>query len=398
VNNLRQQYESNELAQMGSGLHSGHRYRAIREVTLVSALVNLGLSVVKIVGGTVSNSQALVADGVHSLADLVTDVAVLFAVKHSAKAPSEAYPYGRARIETAMTLALGGVLVLVGAGIAIQAAQRLTSLQGAVHPGMLALWLALLSIVANEGLYYYSIKIARRHNSKLLQANAWHHRTDSISSVVVLVGLVGVRLGFDYLDALAAIGVAAMICKVGWDLGAESLRELMDVALAEEEVQQLRDIIMQTAGVVGLHELRTRMFGSQALVDVHVIVNPSLSVSEGHHVGERIRMALLAQVEKVSDALVHIDAEDDEFSGDTLGLPGRTQVRRQMEALLAELGSKVSIREMTLHYLGDQVSVDLKIPLNALEDLSAAATLARQVADAAADLPSYRRVRVEYIP
>ena len=172
---------------------AGQRTEASRKVTLVSAVINLLLAVVKISGGLFANSQALVADGVHSLSDLVTDGAVFVAIKHAAMGPSEAFPYGRGRIETAMTLGLGALLLVVATGIDFDAAQRLTSLEGAPQPGTLALWLALLSMLANEGLYHYTIAVARRHNSKLLRANAWHHRTDSISSIVVFVGVLGVE-------------------------------------------------------------------------------------------------------------------------------------------------------------------------------------------------------------
>ena len=348
------------------------RYRASRKVTVVGAAVNLLLAIGKTIMGLLGNSQALVADGVHSLSDLVTDLMVLVASKHGSKAADEDHPYGHARIETAMTVGLGIVLIAVAAGISIDAVARLFNPEKLLRPGLLALLAAAVSVLANEGLFRYTLHVARRVRSNLLKANAWHHRSDALSSIVVIVGVGGTMAGLDYLDAIAAVGVAFMVAKIGWDLAWHSLRELVDTSLDPETVKAIRDELKEVDGVHSVHELRTRRMGPDALVDVHVLVDPELSVSEGHHVSETARSRLIGRFDEVQDVLVHIDPEDDEESRPSVGLPSR-------QALLDHLyphwrkviGKGLEVQKVTLHYLDGKVRMEIVLPLGALEKHSA---------------------------
>ena len=206
----------------------GTRYTESRRVTLVSLAVNLVLAAVKIVTGWLAASHALVADGVHSLSDLLTDVVVIVAAREASRRPDARHPYGHGRFETAVTLGLGLVLVVTGIGIAYDSAIRMQHLDRLAVPGVAALGVALVAIVAKEALYHYTMRTARRINSKLLRANAWHHRSDSISTVVVLGGIVGSQLGFPWLDPLAAIAVAVTAA-----CGREAARAKVGVARAE---------------------------------------------------------------------------------------------------------------------------------------------------------------------
>ncbi|HSD96143.1 MAG TPA: cation diffusion facilitator family transporter, partial [Sulfuricaulis sp.] len=212
------------------------RYEASRRVTLVSVVWNLILTVAQIIIGFVGHSQALVADGLHTLSDFITDFMVLFALKHGRKDADQEHPYGHARIETAVTMILGIMLVVVGAGIAISAGIRLSSLQTFVVPSAMTLWIAVITLGAKEGLYRYTMVVADRFDSNMLRANAWHHRSDALSSLIVAAGIGGSLLGFGYLDSVAALIVALMVVKVGGELAWQSLRELIDTGLDVEDL------------------------------------------------------------------------------------------------------------------------------------------------------------------
>ncbi|MGM0412833.1 MAG: cation diffusion facilitator family transporter, partial [Pseudomonadota bacterium] len=250
------------------------RYRASRRVTLVGAAGNSVLGVGKIAVGIVAHSQALVADGVHSLSDLFTDILVLFGAQQGNREADTNHPYGHARFETAVTLLLGGTLLVVAAGLAWDAGRRLFEPSALFVPGQMALWAAAISVLVNEALYQYTALVARRVRSPMLQANAWHRRSDAASSVVVIVGVGGTMAGLDYLDAVAAVIVGLMVGKVGWELVSRALRELVDTGLEDERLALIRRAIQEVDGVVDLHLLRTRSMGPDALVDVHILVAP----------------------------------------------------------------------------------------------------------------------------
>lgn len=372
---------------------SSDRYAASRNVTIVGATVNLSLALVKVGGGLFANSQALVADGVHSFSDLATDAIVVVAARQADRAPDRSHPYGHGRIETAMTLVLG--LVLLSTAVAIGWGAVLGLQQPGPAPSALAIWIAVLSIFANEGLFSYTIRAADQVNSKLLRANAWHHRTDSISSVVVLVGIIGSMAGLPYLDPVAAIGVAMMIAKIGWDTGWNAIRELTDEALQHEEVVDIRQVIEGVEGVRDLHMLRSRQVGAYALVDVHVIVDPRLTVSEGHRIAERIRDRVVHSVDKVADVLVHVDSEDDR--GALLGrhLPLRDEMLRIIREAIASQPGAGNVRDIRLHYQRDEIAVEILLPLQNLQP-EEARRMARSIVDVVHDVPHVAAAEVYF--
>jgi len=339
------------------------RYREVRKVTLVGSLVDFLLAVAKVVIGYVGQSQALIADGIHSFSDLVTDFMVLFAFKHSSRDADEDHPYGHGRIETIVTVALGFALIVIGVGIAWDAMRRLFEPELLLHPSGIVLIVAAVSIVSKEAIYHYTLAAARKYKSALLRANAWHSRSDAISSIIVFVGVLGAMAGLDYLDAIAAIGVAVMIAKIGWSLGWHSVRELIDTALDSEEVEKIRQVIADVQGVRALHMLRTRKMGSDALVDVHIQVDSFLSVSEGHQISETVRQQLLQNIEDVSDVTVHIDPEDDEFAATCCQLPPREQIMSRLYEAWQGIEAVNQIQSVSLHYLDGSIQVDVKLPL-----------------------------------
>ena len=343
------------------------RYQDIRRVTVVGAVVDLLLGAAKVIVGLSAGSQALVADGVHSFSDLATDFLVLFAAKHAHREADVEHPYGHGRIETVATVVLGVSLVLVAIGISFDAIRRLMAPELLMHPGALALVVALISVAAKEIIYQYTARAARRLRSKMLLANAWHSRSDAISSVVVVIGVIGTMAGFPYLDALAAIAVALMVAKIGWDLLWKSLQELIDTALGPEEVAAIRNTIMTVSGVRACHMLRTRHSGSDVLADVHILVDPALSVSEGHQIGEAVRRRLMETNEDVTDVTVHIDPEDDELASSCDHLPLRNEILRRLGQQWQGIEFGIEVEKVVLHYLDGRVNVDVFLPLGDLD-------------------------------
>lgn len=309
------------------------RRRAIDKVTWIGLAINILQTVSKLVGGALTQSQALIADGIHSLSDLITDGMVLVASKHSHAEADEDHPYGHGRYETIATVALGILLVIVAIGIGIDAIERLMSDEPLPIPGPYALAIAVFSILSNEGMFRYAMNVARRIKSTMLEANAWHSRSDALSSIVVFIGLLGTMIGLPMLDAIAAIGVALMIAHMGWKVSRSSVRELVDTALDNETVESIRQHINDIDDVKHVHMLRTRKMADQALVDVHIEVSSKLSVSEGHRISEAVEEALRSNFDEINDVTVHIDAENDETIDRSQPMPA---LRKELMILLEE--------------------------------------------------------------
>ena len=371
------------------------RYAIIRRVTLVGAAVDLVLGLAKIAGGLLAQSQSLIADGVHSLSDLVTDLLVLFAARLARAKPDADHPYGHERIETVATVALGVVLIAIGAGIAIDSLWRLFHPEELHLPAWWAMAVAAASVVAKEGVYRYTLRAARRSRSRLLEANAWHARSDAASSIVVIVGVGGALLGLGYLDALAAVAVSWMIGRMGYRLARRSVEELIDTGLDPEQVEAIRGALMEVDGVSDLHMLRTRQMGPKTLVDVHILLDdPKLSVSEGHQISETARAELIRQFRDVEDVTVHIDPEDDEVvaQGRHLGLRGEVEAR--LRAAWSEVPEAGAIRRITLHYLDGRIQVEVELPLDLALGGEAPEPIRRRFEQALEHDPDVSEVRV----
>lgn len=341
------------------GVKSPERYAAAKKSTWVSIIINLLLTLLQILAGYFGRSQSLMADGLHSLADLLSDALVLYANRQGSRHADANHPYGHARIETAVTLILGVLLAGLGVALLVAAAMRLQhpSQVQEVHP--LTFWVALAALAAKEGMFRYMLAVAKRVRSQMLVANAWHARSDAASSLVVLVGISGNLLGFTFLDLLAAAVVGVMIAHMGGKLAREALAELIDTGLEEEEVEAIRQTLLDTPGVYSLHELRTRRMADHALVDAHVIVDPRISVSEGHYIAESARQRVLRN-HHVMDVMVHIDPEDDSSAKPNIHLPSRKELQ---EHLAKRLDSPVPLREtVVLHYLGGKVEAEVILP------------------------------------
>ncbi|MCK5190539.1 MAG: cation transporter [Methylococcales bacterium] len=329
-------------------------------VTYIGALVNVFLTITKIGIGILGQSASLIADGIHSLSDLVSDFFVIIAIKLGSREADHDHPYGHRRFETMATVLLGLGLVIVAGGIAWDATERLLDPEKLLIPNKETLGIAIVSILANEWLFHYTKRVGEETRSKLLLANAWHHRSDAFSSVVVLIGIGAVLMGYPFADAVAAVIVALMIAKMGVELVLESINELVDSSLPEDNVREIRRVIKQTHGVQSIHLLRTRRMGEDAYIDAHIVVDPRISVSEGHMIGDVVRDNLKGEFDNVVDVLVHIDPEDDEFKDEYKKPLSRQQVQVYLDQYLAELIHTVD--DFRIHYLDGRIEVEIVLP------------------------------------
>ena len=284
----------------------GQRAQVARKTTLVSVVVNLFLSSAQVLAGVFSSSQGLIADGIHSLSDLVADFVVLLANKKSRQPSDDDHPYGHWRYENGASLAIGALLLLVGAGMLWSACGKLWHPESIQNVHITALWVALAALVAKEVLFRYMLRAAKQIHSSMLIANAWHARSDAASSVVVAVGIIGNLAGFAWLDPVAALVVGALVTRMGYTFSYDALHDLMDRSVDSDSEQQIITTILATPGVVALHDLKTRRAGDGILIDVHIEVPGDLSVAEGHDIALLARARVLNS-QNVLHMMIHID-------------------------------------------------------------------------------------------
>lgn len=369
-------------------------YRRKQRATLAGAAVNLPLGLIKILAGYFGRSQALIADGVHSLSDLLSDALVLAAVRVGAKNADHDHPYGHARIETAAMMFVALLLMLAGAWIAWDAFRRISEPALLFQPGWLALSIALLSLAAKEGLYWYTIREARRTRSSLIEANAWHHRSDAASSVLAVLGIGGSMAGVPYLDAAGAILIAVMLAAVGVRYAWTSLRELVDTGLRPDRIAVVREQIAQVPGVRRMRRLRTRtMGGRDAFADVGVLVDPYISLTEAHRISEEITERLVAHVDEIADICIHIEPEGHEDAPAAYHLPLREQMLPRLREAWEHMPIARHIERVTLHYLDDAVDVEILLPLEQAELAGSASAIRTAFAEVAARVDGVRSIR-----
>jgi cation diffusion facilitator family transporter len=272
----------------------------------VSVVVNLALTVLQVVVGVFAHSQGLIADGIHSLSDLVADFVVLLATWQSRKEADDDHPYGHQRFETAASLALGALLLAVGIGMLWAAAHKLVEPETVNSVHIAALWVAIAALVVKESLFRYMLAAAKRVKSTLLVSNAWHARSDAASSLVVGVGIVGNLLGYPILDPVAALVVGLMVGRMGWTFAWAALHDLMDGAVDDAEVLGIRETLTNTPGVKNVHDVRTRKMGDMIVVDAHIEVDANITVEAGHDIAVEARRRVM-QRHRVLNLMAHVD-------------------------------------------------------------------------------------------
>jgi cation diffusion facilitator family transporter len=274
--------------------------------TWVSVVVNIVMSAAQIAIGIFAKSQGLIADGIHSLSDLVADFVVLFASHHGQKQADAEHPYGHQRFETAASLALGLILLVVGVGMLWSAVQKLQSPASIPQVHVIALWVAGVALIAKELLFRYMLAAGKSVKSSMLVANAWHARSDAASSLVVGLGIIGNMAGYPILDPIAALIVGFMVARMGWEFGWDAMHDLMDRAVDDQEVAAIRQTLLDTPGVSGAHDIRTRKMGDMIVVDAHIEVDATLSVEAGHNIAVDARLRVLRH-HRVLNLMAHVD-------------------------------------------------------------------------------------------
>lgn len=288
-------------------VHSpAERAAAASRSTWVSVAVNLVLTTSQIAAGILTKSQGLIADGIHSLSDLVADFVVLMANHHSQKDADADHPYGHHRFETAASLVLGALLLAVGIGMLWSAFLKLEQPEAVQTVHMAALWVAGGALVAKELLFRYMLSVAKRVKSSMLVANAWHARSDAASSLVVGIGIAGNLAGFPILDPIAAAIVGFMVARMGWTFGWDALHDLMDRSIDDAEIAAIRSTLEGTPGVQGVHDIRTRKMGDMIVADAHIEVDATLSVESGHDIAVEARRRVM-QRHRVLNLMTHVD-------------------------------------------------------------------------------------------
>lgn len=281
----------------------------IRRITWLGFWVNTGLATVKLILGILGNSQAVVADALHSFSDTSSDVVILFGVKYWTAPPDEDHPFGHRKIESLVTGLIGILLIAVALRIGYDAGVSLMNPVAAKEPAAMVVIAPLLSILVKEALFRLTYRVGVETRSSSVKANAWHHRTDALSSVPVLVAVGGclVSSKLAFLDPVGAILVSVFIIKVGGQILCAALKELLDTSMSTRELDRIRDRVRSTPNVLGVHKIRSRNLGDSFYVDLHLEVDGNLTVREGHEISEQVKDILLEKNHRIIDVMVHLE-------------------------------------------------------------------------------------------
>ena len=365
------------------------------KVTLLGLAANLILALAKGFIGIIANSSALIADAGHSVSDLLSDGITLWAVRMSGIPKDKNHPYGHGKFETVGTFIIALLLLFTGIGVAGHVFNRMDA---NVVPGTIALWMAGIAIIVKEALFHVTRMVGRRTGSRVLMANAWHHRSDAISSVAALLGIAGAQLGIPLMDPIAGMLVAGLIIKTGIDIGYESIRELTDETVEEDVISELGKIMSGIEGVDHYHEMRARRMGPHLLVDLHIQVDSMMSISAAHQVAERVRLEILEKLPAVNEVLVHVDAEDDhvgdegsELLQDIVLMRPQGEIENDVKKVLAEIPEIQGITHIYCHYLNQKLTVQVNILLDEqmrIRDAQKIASAARRKIEQIKDIDS----------
>jgi cation diffusion facilitator family transporter len=334
---------------------------------IIGAVANLLLAAFKFVGGILGNSVALVADAIHSLSDLVTDIIVLFTHRIGQMPRDKDHPYGHGRAETIGAAVIGLFIISTGISVIYETCQAINQESGRT-PGVLAIIAATLSIAINEGLFQYTCRVGKATQSPSLIANAWHHRSDAISSIAALIGIIGAGQGFPSMDPLAGAIVGGMIVKVGIDITRQGVRDLMDTALSDEYTKKIHTILKAIPEVLHFHDLRSRVIGGDFLIDLHILVDPEMTVTEGHRVAEIVRRNLIKAFDNIQDVLVHVDGEFD-AEVEAIYLITKKELIEIAQPLISELKGNILQPEIRVHHIKGKNILDVFLKIDSKQNM-----------------------------
>lgn len=287
-------------------MNSSTREQIGNRTLIVTIVMNAVLTLIKIVIGFIGHSASMISDGVHSLSDIISSIGVLIGFRLSQKPADCSHPYGHEKFEPILSKILSFILCLTGLSIGYSAIETILSNSYSV-PGLITIWAALLSIGVKEWMYHYTIYQAKKIESTALAADAWHHRSDSLSSIGALIGIIGARLGFPILDPLAALIITAIILKVSVQIFIEATNQVVDKAASPQMIAQIKDQIQQVNGVLAIDSLKTRIHSNRIYVDLEISVNPTLSLIEAHAIAENVHYQLEQHIHQIKHCTVHVN-------------------------------------------------------------------------------------------
>lgn len=277
------------------------------KVSVISIILNCLLTLIKFISGVISKSSAMISDSVHSLSDVLSTFVVIIGVKISNKKADSDHPYGHERIECVSAIILSGMLFVVGALIGINGIKNVTNSSNLVMPGVLALIASIISIISKEAMYQYTIRVSKKINSAALKADAWHHRSDSLSSIGSFIGILGSRLGFKIFDPLASVIISLCIIKVSIDIFKDAIDKMVDKSCDKEVIDKVISVIEKNESVKNIDDIKTRQFGNKAYVDVEISVDENLLLKDAHKVAEEIHNSVENEINIVKHCMVHVN-------------------------------------------------------------------------------------------
>ena len=304
--------EKNKTTMRKNNTNENDFQKVANRVSMITIIGNIALSVIKLLAGIIAHSNAMISDAVHSASDVFSTIVVIIGIKLASKKSDKEHPYGHERLECVAAIVLAIVLFITGLGIGMEALKNIVSgdYENLMVPGILALIAAILSIVAKEGMYWYTRYYAKKIDSSALMADAWHHRSDAFSSIGALIGIGGARLGFPIMDSIASLVIFVFIVKAAFDIFKDAMDKMVDHSCDEAMEKQLRDCIMRNDKVLGLDLLQTRIFGNKIYVDVEIQADGSLTLREGHKIAEAVHDDIERTFPKVKHIMVHVNPAD----------------------------------------------------------------------------------------
>lgn len=372
-------------------MQSSTPLKIIQRVSLINALGNIVLAILKVFFGWISHSHALMTDGLHSFSDLASDALVYFGAYAGDKHPDKTHPYGHHRIETIIAIVIALLFLLVGVEIIRDNLKHIFHhLQPDTHT-LPVLIVAGFSILTNEWLFRYTLLSGKKIESNLLITNAWHKRSDAFASIVVLLSAAGTFFKIPYLDLIGAIIIALFILKMAVVMIHDSVSELMDAAVDADTLKKIHDTLLSVNGVADIHMLRTRLHAGHIFVDVHILVDPTISVSEGHYISDQVYKILIEKFKKIVDITVHIDPENDETNMPSLHSPNRKQVESMLRERWKSLPNFEHIERFLIHYLNGSLFVEVFMK-GPLIDVSTQQQWLSAYRTAAKDIPDIQKI------
>ena len=289
---------------------NGNMEKIAMKVSIISIIANVVLAAFKLVAGILAHSSAMLSDAIHSASDLFSTFVVMIGIKIASKEPDEEHPYGHERMECVAAIILATILCITGLGIGKNALSNITGNSGEMAvPGVLALIAAIVSIIVKEAMFWYTRHYAKKIDSGALMADAWHHRSDALSSIGAFIGIIFARMGYVMMDSIACLVICVFIVKAAYDIFKDAIDKMVDKSCSLEVEAEIRTIVMSVDGVKGIDSLSTRLFGNKMYVDIEIRADGEKTLNETHEIAEAVHDSIGAQFEKVKHIMVHVNPD-----------------------------------------------------------------------------------------